>query len=59
MKIIFVDSFDIVWNGNTARHTNGVSGSHSAIMYLAEAIAKYEFNQVELVSTVNNLIEDT
>lgn len=59
MKFIFVDSFDIVWNGNTARHINGVSGSHSAIMYLAEAIAKYEFNQVVIVSTVNNLIEDT
>jgi hypothetical protein len=29
MKFIFVDSFDIKWNGKTARYTSGISGSHT------------------------------
>lgn len=59
MKYIFVDGFDIVWNGYTARYENGISGSNGAIMYLAEAIAKDKNNTVEIVSTANNTIENT
>jgi FkbM family methyltransferase len=59
MKFIFVDSFDIKWNGKTARYNSGISGSHTAHMYLAEGLAKYNTNEVILVSTVNNIIEDT
>lgn len=57
MKFIFLDSFDLVWNGKTARYNNGISGSHNALMYLAEALARD--NNVELISTKNNIIEDT
>lgn len=57
MKFILVDSFDLVWNGKTARYDEGVSGSHNAPMYLAEALAKDHV--VELVSTKNNIIEGT
>ena len=57
MKFVFVDSFDLVWNGYSARHKDGISGSHSAIMYLAEGIAKNSDHIVEIVSTKNNLIE--
>ena len=38
MKFIFLDSFDLVWNGKTARYNNGVSGSHNATMYLGDVI---------------------
>jgi hypothetical protein len=57
MKFILVDSFDLIWNGKTARYDEGVSGSHNAPMYLAEALAKDHV--VELVSTKNNIIEGT
>jgi glycosyltransferase involved in cell wall biosynthesis len=58
MKFIFVESFNINgWNGNTARNIKGVSGSHTAPMYLAEALAK-EGNIVEFVSLNNCLIEE-
>lgn len=41
MKIVFVESFlNKEWNGYTARYIEGVSGTHSTIFYLAEAIAK-------------------
>jgi glycosyltransferase involved in cell wall biosynthesis len=41
MKIAFIESFlNKEWNGYTARYVEGVSGTHSAIFYLAEAIAK-------------------
>jgi glycosyltransferase involved in cell wall biosynthesis len=59
MKFIFVDSFKLVWNGYSARHHEGISGSHSAIMYLAEGLAKNGNHNVEIVSTKNNLIEGT
>jgi glycosyltransferase involved in cell wall biosynthesis len=43
MKIAFIESFlEKEWNGYTARYIEGVSGSHSAIFYLAEAIAKHK-----------------
>jgi glycosyltransferase involved in cell wall biosynthesis len=58
MKFIFVDSFDLIWNGKTARYKNGVSGSHSALFYLAEGLAS-QGTDVEIVSIKNNLIEDT
>lgn len=57
MKFILVDSFDLVWNGKTSRYDNGVSGSHNAPMYLAEALAR-EKHEVEIVSTKNNIIEE-
>jgi FkbM family methyltransferase len=58
MKFIFIESFNINgWNGNTARNIKGVSGSHTAPMYLAEALAK-EGNIVEFVSLNNCLIEE-
>jgi FkbM family methyltransferase len=59
MKFIFVDSFNIKWNGYTARHTSGISGSHSCPMYLAEGIAKNHDHCVEFVSVNNNMIEGT
>jgi glycosyltransferase involved in cell wall biosynthesis len=40
MKIAFIESFiNEEWNGYTARYESGVSGSHCAIFYLAEALA--------------------
>ena len=59
MKFIFVDSFDLVWNGKTARYDKGISGSHNGHMYLAEGLALDKNNNVEIVSTKNNMIEDT
>ena len=49
MKFVLLDSFDIVWNGYSARYKDGISGSHSAIMYLAEGIAKNSDNIVEII----------
>lgn len=41
MKIAFIESFvKKEWNGYTARYIEGVSGTHSSIFYLAEAVAK-------------------
>jgi len=57
MKFIFVDAFDLVWNGKTSRYKTGVSGSHNAPMYLAEALAKE--HEVEFVSVSNHMVEDT
>jgi len=59
MKFIIVDSFDQVWNGKTARTLNGVSGTHCSMLYLAEGLAMHSNNVVEIVSTKNNIIEDT
>jgi FkbM family methyltransferase len=57
MKFIFVDSYNLKWNGNTARYTTGISGSHNGHMYLAEGLAAAN-NEVIMVSTKNNIIED-
>jgi glycosyltransferase involved in cell wall biosynthesis len=57
MKFIFIDSFHLRWNGKTARYEHGISGSHSAILYLAEALAKH--HSVDVISTVNNILEGT
>jgi len=59
MKFVFVESFDLQWNGYSARHNAGISGSHNAIMYLAEGLAKNSEHNVEIVSVLNNLIEGT
>lgn len=59
MKFIFVDSFNLKWNGKTARYINGISGSHNAHMYLAEGLALDINNEVIMVSTKNNIIEET
>jgi FkbM family methyltransferase len=56
MKFIFVESFDLQWNGYSARYEKGISGSHNAIMYLAEGLTKIG-HCVEIVSINNNLIE--
>jgi len=39
MKFIFSESFGLNWNGYTARNEKGISGTHNASMYLAEALA--------------------
>lgn len=57
MRILFIDNFNIKWNGYTARHENGISGSHSALMYLAEGLAINTNFNVEIISTTNNIIE--
>ena len=57
MKFIFVDCFNSVWNGFTARFENGISGSHNALLYLAEGIAKINDMEVIITSSVNNIIE--
>jgi len=57
MKFIFVDCFDLIWNGYTSRFENGVSGSHNGLLYLAEGIAKISGMEVIITSTVNNIIE--
>jgi hypothetical protein len=59
MKFVFVDSYDLSWNGKTARFETGISGSHNGHLYLAEGLAKIENNEVEIVSTKNNIIENT
>jgi FkbM family methyltransferase len=59
MKFVVVDSFELVWNGNTARNTRGISGSHTAMLYLAEGLARHSNNVVEIVSTRDNIVEDT
>jgi len=59
MKIIFVDSYNLLWNGITARFETGISGSHNGHLYLAEGLSRLENNEVEIVSTKNNIIENT
>ena len=53
MKFIFVDSFDLVWNGYSARYENGISGSHTAIMYLAEGLAKLNHGSIQVRKITN------
>jgi hypothetical protein len=49
MKIAFIESIiNREWNGYTARYIDGVSGTHSTIFYLAEAIAKLN-HQVTII----------
>ncbi len=58
MRFIFVESFGLTWNGRTARHNDGISGSHNALMYLAESLASYN-HEVLFTSIHNHLIEET
>jgi len=55
MKIVFVESFrKKEWNGYTARYTEGVSGTHTNIIYLAEGLATlgHDITVVELKSEI-------
>jgi len=56
MRFLFIDCFDLKWNGYTARFENGISGSHNAFLYLAEGLAKID-HRVIITSTNNNIIE--
>ena len=55
MKFIFVESFRLNWNGYTARYEKGISGTHNASMYLAEALAELN-HEVIFVNVFNNII---
>jgi len=55
MKFLFTESFGISgWNGEIARTIKGVSGSHTAAMYLAEALV-LQNQQVDFVSMRNRI----
>jgi len=54
MKFIFTESFKLIWNGYTARHDKGISGSHTVSMYLAEGLAKLG-HDVIIVNTTSNV----
>jgi len=59
MYFVFTESFSIKdWNGEIARFESGISGTHNASMYLAEALASKN-HIVDFVSINNNLIETT
>jgi hypothetical protein len=59
MKFIFIESFNIKdWNGEIARKVKGISGSHSASMYLSEGLANLG-HDVYFISINNNLVETT
>ena len=56
-RILFIEAFHLKeWNGYTARHIKGTSGTHSASMYLAEEFAKRGY-EVDFVSP--NIIDTT
>lgn len=55
MKFLFTESFGITgWNGKNARTSKGISGSHTAAMYLAEALV-LQNQQVDFVSMRNQI----
>ena len=54
MKFIFTESFLLNWNGYTARYERGISGTHNASMYLAEALANLG-HDVTMVNTSYHL----
>jgi len=55
MKFIFSESHTLPWNGYTARYERGISGTHSASMYLAEALAELN-HEVIFVNICNKII---
>jgi len=55
MKFIFSESYILHWNGYTARYEKGISGTHSASMYLAEALAALN-HEVIFVHVFNKII---
>jgi len=55
MKFLFTESFGISgWNGEKARTSQGISGSHTAAMYLAEALV-LQNQHVDFVSMRNQI----
>jgi len=58
LTFVFVESFALKWNGDTARNISGVSGTHASSMYLAEAFGQQGHN-VFYVNSHNNMIETT
>jgi len=59
MKFVFIESLPLPkWNGTEARNTRGVSGTHAAIMNLAEALVMQNHKCI-VVSTTYNIKEDT
>ena len=49
-RILFIETLHLKgWNGYTARYKKGISGTHSASMYLAEALVEKGFH-VDFVS---------
>ena len=49
-RILFVETLHLKdWNGYTARYTRGISGTHTASMYLAEEFVKRGY-EVDFVS---------
>jgi hypothetical protein len=58
MKFIFVESLPLPnWNGTEARNTRGVSGTHTAIINLAEALVIQNHSCI-VVSISNNIKEE-
>ena len=57
MKFIFVCNTMLKFNGFTARNNEGISGSETALMYLAEGLAEDLNNLVIIVSTTNTIVE--
>ena len=55
MRFIFSESYILNWNGYTARYEKGISGTHNASMYLAEALAELN-HEVIFVNVFNNII---
>jgi len=56
MRFLFTESFGISeWNGEQARITKGISGSHTAAMYLAEALV-LQNQEVDFISLRNQMI---
>jgi len=58
MKFVFSECMSIKWNGHTARNIKGVSGTHTASMYLAEGLAALN-HEVIYVNVNNNIIPTT
>jgi FkbM family methyltransferase len=58
MKFVFVETLPLPrWNGTESRITRGVSGTHAAIINLAEALVMQNHSCI-VVSTTNNIKED-
>lgn len=59
MKFIFTESFLLNWNGYTARYERGISGTHNASMYLAEALANlgHDVTMVNVSYYIKNIIQ--
>lgn len=59
MKFVFIESLPLQnWNGRESRKTRGVSGTHTAIINLAESLVLQQ-NICTVVSNTNNIKEDS